>query len=96
MNGGLRGTRTSGPLKNVDSMDLRRDIVIPRDLSSRSRDHISTADDEDIAAEESLSHYCKPVELYNIIQKRLARQVRVLFFLPFTRLRLKCLSFKDT
>ncbi|BBN11536.1 polycomb protein SUZ12 [Marchantia polymorpha subsp. ruderalis] len=85
MNGGLRGTRTSGPLKNVDSMDLRRDIVIPRDLSSRSRDHISTADDEDIAAEESLSHYCKPVELYNIIQKRLARQP---LFLQ------RCLSYK--
>ncbi|KAL2624470.1 hypothetical protein R1flu_008715 [Riccia fluitans] len=86
MNGGLQGNRTNSPLRNGDSMDLREDIVIPRDLSNCSKDHFSTFDDEEnIAAEESLSDYCKPVELYNIIQKRLTRQP---LFLQ------RCLSYK--
>ncbi|KAL3681967.1 hypothetical protein R1sor_024923 [Riccia sorocarpa] len=67
-------------------MDLRGDIVIPRDLSDRSWDHFSTSyEEENIAAEESLSDYCKPVEFYNIIQKRLTRQPLLLQ---------RCLSYK--
>lgn len=38
-----------------------------------SRVHLSA--EEEIAAEESLSIYCKPVELYNIIQRRAIRNV---------------------
>lgn len=41
------------------------------------RAHLSP--EEQIAAEESLSIYCKPVELYNILQRRAARNVS--FFL---------------
>lgn len=33
-----------------------------------SRGHLSA--EEEAAAEESLSSYCKPVELYNILQRR--------------------------
>lgn len=38
-----------------------------------SRVHLSA--EEEIAAEESLSIYCKPVELYNILQRRASRNV---------------------
>uniref|UniRef100_A0A803KT87 Uncharacterized protein n=1 Tax=Chenopodium quinoa TaxID=63459 RepID=A0A803KT87_CHEQI len=38
-----------------------------------SRVHLSA--EEEIAAEESLSAYCKPVELYNILQRRARRNV---------------------
>ena len=38
-----------------------------------SRVHLSA--EEEIAAEESLSIYCKPVELYNILQRRAIRNV---------------------
>ena len=38
-----------------------------------SRVHLS--EEEEIAAEESLSLYCKPVELYNILQRRAIRNV---------------------
>lgn len=37
------------------------------------RAHLSP--EEQIAAEESLSIYCKPVELYNILQRRAVRNV---------------------
>lgn len=42
-----------------------------------SKVHLSS--EEAIAAEESLSVYCKPVELYNILQRRALRNVS-----PFT------------
>ena len=35
--------------------------------------HLSA--EEEIAAEESLSIYCKPVELYNILQRRAIKNV---------------------
>lgn len=38
-----------------------------------SRVHLSA--EEAAAAEESLSVYCKPVELYNILQRRALRHV---------------------
>lgn len=38
-----------------------------------SRVHLS--EEEEIAAEESLLLYCKPVELYNILQRRAIRNV---------------------
>lgn len=38
-----------------------------------SRVHLSV--EEEIAAEASLSVYCKPVELYNILQRRAIRNV---------------------
>ncbi|OMO52251.1 Polycomb protein, VEFS-Box [Corchorus olitorius] len=40
-----------------------------------SRVHLSA--EEEIAAEESLSIYCKPVELYNILQRRAIRNMTV-------------------
>lgn len=40
-----------------------------------SRVHLSS--EEEIAAEESLSIYCKPVELYNILQRRAEGNVSV-------------------
>ncbi|KAL3837861.1 hypothetical protein ACJIZ3_022452 [Penstemon smallii] len=51
------------------------------------REHLSA--EEQIAAEESLSIYCKPVELYNILQRRSVRNV----FLqpPFLQ---RCLRYK--
>lgn len=49
---------------------------------SRTADHMCREDtcahlslEEQIAAEESLSIYCKPVELYNILQRRAVRNV---------------------
>lgn len=44
------------------------------------RVHLSP--EEQIAAEESLSIYCKPVELYNILQRRAVRNVT--FSLPLS------------
>lgn len=41
-----------------------------------ARVHLSA--EEEIAAEESLSIYCKPVELYNILQRRAIRNVMYL------------------
>ena len=41
-----------------------------------SRVHLSA--EEEIAAEESLSIYCKPVELYNILQRRAVGNVMYL------------------
>lgn len=41
-----------------------------------SATHLSA--EEEIAAEESLSSYCKPVELYNILQRRAVRNVMYL------------------
>lgn len=38
-----------------------------------SEAHLSA--EEELAAEESLSIYCKPVELYNILQRRAVRNV---------------------
>lgn len=47
------------------------------------RVHIS--EEEEIAAEESLAAYCKPVELYNIIQRRAIKNVCVSLALnPFS------------
>lgn len=42
--------------------------------------HLSA--EEEIAAEESLSIYCKPVELYNILQRRAIDRVTNSFSLP--------------
>ena len=43
--------------------------------------------EEALAAEESLSVYCKPVELYNILQRRAIRNVKFLssyvYYMPF-------------
>jgi hypothetical protein len=33
--------------------------------------------DEKLAAEKDLAQYCKPVELYNIIQRRAIKNVKV-------------------
>nr|KAJ0190419.1 hypothetical protein LSAT_V11C800393220 [Lactuca sativa] len=49
-----------------------------------ARAHLSQ--EEQTAAEESLSVYCKPVELYNILQRRAVRNVTFSFFLSFTLL----------
>lgn len=38
--------------------------------------HLSA--EEEMAAEESFSIYCKPVELYNILQRRAIRNVNAL------------------
>lgn len=47
-----------------------------------SRVHLS--EEEEIAAEESLAAYCKPVELYNILQRRAIRNVCCLVFICLT------------
>ncbi|GLT39868.1 hypothetical protein SLA2020_140350 [Shorea laevis] len=53
--------------------------LVTRETSSHSRStdqmchddsHVHLSAEEEIAAEESLSIYCKPVELYNILQRR--------------------------
>lgn len=51
-------------------------------------DSLHLSAEEEIAAEESLSIYCKPVELYNILQRRALRNVNALSGLTFP-----CLSF---
>lgn len=43
---------------------------------NEARAHMSQ--EEQAAAEESLSVYCKPVELYNILQRRAVRNVTFL------------------
>lgn len=45
--------------------------------------------EEQIAAEESLSIYCKPVELYNILQRRAVRNVSFFLVTAFS-LQLLC------
>jgi len=40
---------------------------------------VHLSEEEQIAAEESLSVYCKPVELYNILQRRAIKNVSCLF-----------------
>lgn len=41
----------------------------------RQDSRVRMSAEEEIAAEESLSIYCKPVELYNILQRRAIRNV---------------------
>ncbi|KAK3033231.1 hypothetical protein RJ639_033111, partial [Escallonia herrerae] len=55
-----------------------------------SRVHLSA--EEEIAAEESLTIYCKPVELYNILQRRAIRNVTLNFIQPSFLQR--CLHYK--
>ncbi|MCE2055634.1 hypothetical protein HAX54_043079 [Datura stramonium] len=45
--------------------------LVARETTQDSATHLSA--EEEIAAEESLSSYCKPVELYNILQRRAVR-----------------------
>ncbi|KAL2920423.1 Polycomb group protein EMBRYONIC FLOWER 2 [Bienertia sinuspersici] len=45
------------------------------DQSCRQDSRVSLSAEEETAAEESLSTYCKPVELYNILQRRAIRNV---------------------
>lgn len=77
MNGGLRGPPTVYALKNVDQMEKVNPYRngIPKDLPNRTKDNhwVSKVDEKE--AEESLSLYCKPVELYNIIQQRCEQKV---------------------
>lgn len=54
----------------------------------RREPHIQLSQEEQNAAEESLSVYCKPVELYNILQRRAIKNVthltwKVVHFLSF-------------
>lgn len=46
----------------------------------REEPHIQLSEEEQNAAEESLSVYCKPVELYNILQRRAIKNVIHLTF----------------
>jgi hypothetical protein len=77
MNGGLQGAPTASPLKNVDQMEKVNPYSngIPKDLPNNTKDNhwVSKVDEKE--AEESLSLYCKPVELYNIIQQRSDQKV---------------------
>ena len=41
----------------------------------RQQSRVRLTPEEQLAAEESLSVYCKPVELYNILQRRAIRNV---------------------
>ncbi|CAM6094782.1 unnamed protein product [Calypogeia fissa] len=88
MNGGPRGYQPpTNCLKNVDQMEKTNSYRngIPKDLPNRTKgSHWISAVDEK-QAEESLSLYCKPVELYNIIQERSKQQP---LFLQ------RCLSYK--
>lgn len=43
------------------------------DQMCREESHVHLSPEEEVAAEESLSVYCKPVELYNILQRRAIR-----------------------
>lgn len=43
------------------------------DQMCRQDSRVLLSDEEEVAAEESLSSYCKPVELYNILQRRAVR-----------------------
>lgn len=45
------------------------------DQMCREDSHLHLSAEEEIAADESLSVYCKPVELYNILQRRAVRNV---------------------
>ncbi|KAK8530820.1 hypothetical protein V6N12_013320 [Hibiscus sabdariffa] len=66
----LKGLRMPGiPLaaREASAYSISTDQMCRED----SRLHLSA--EEEIAAEESLSVYCKPVELYNILQRRAAR-----------------------
>lgn len=45
----------------------------------REDSHVYLSAEDEIAAEESLSVYCKPVELYNILQRRAIKNVKYAF-----------------
>lgn len=47
----------------------------------RHEARVHLTQEEQAAAEESLSVYCKPVELYNILQRRAVKNVTFLFLL---------------
>ncbi|OWM79428.1 hypothetical protein CDL15_Pgr022840 [Punica granatum] len=51
---------------------VARDTTHPRsaDEMCRQESHVHLSAEEELAAEDSLSVYCKPVELYNILQRR--------------------------
>lgn len=49
----------------------------------RQDSRVRLSSEEEIAAEESLSIYCKPVEFYNILQRRAIRNVMHLVFYFF-------------
>ncbi|XP_048442624.1 polycomb group protein EMBRYONIC FLOWER 2-like [Pyrus x bretschneideri] len=51
----------------------------------RQEERVRMSSEEEIAAEESLSVYCKPVEFYNILQRRAIRNPAFLQ---------RCLSYK--
>lgn len=52
----------------------------------RHDSHGNLSAEEEIAAEESLSIYCKPVELYNILQRRAAKNVFSFSYFIFLKL----------
>lgn len=78
------------PVKTTRKLNEQRAVLTCRNLGC-SCSHSRTADqmcrqqsraqltaEEQLAAEESFSLYCKPVELYNILQRRATRNVTFL------------------
>lgn len=67
---------------------VSREVNYSRDSDQmcRQEPRVLLSQEEQTAAEESLSVYCKPVELYNILQRRAVRNVTFSFFLSFTLL----------
>lgn len=56
----------------MPGIPLSNDHIHPRDVDQMYRDdsHMHLSEEDEIAAEQSFSIYCKPVELYNILQRR--------------------------
>lgn len=56
----------------MPGIPLSNDPIHPRDVDQMYRDdsHMHLSEEDEIAAEQSFSIYCKPVELYNILQRR--------------------------
>lgn len=47
----------------------------------RQESHVHLSAEEELAAEDSLAIYCKPVELYNILQRRAIKNVTALIYI---------------
>lgn len=84
MNGGLRSNALTSPAGNMELVHSSEQSRVDQRHTSIHRKEFPPHFDVR-AAEESLSLYCKPVELYNIVQRRAQRNP---FFLQ------RCLSYK--
>lgn len=65
--------------KGLISFYIMNNCSHPRGVDQMYHDgsHVHLSEEDQIAAEQSFSIYCKPVELYNILQRRAVDRVTI-------------------